>query len=69
MVIAAMICTILAGFVGGFIQPVSLGVSLPIAVMGGFILAHLNDLNREKRKDAGSADNTDDPDGTGGAGS
>ncbi len=38
MVIIAIICTILGGALGAFLEPVSFSVSIPIAIMGGFIL-------------------------------
>ena len=38
MIILAIICTLVAGVIGAFLEPVSFSVSLPIAVMGGFIL-------------------------------
>lgn len=42
MVVAAVACTLLAGVIGAFLEPVSFAVSLPVAVMGGFILAAIN---------------------------
>ena len=42
MIIIAVIATLLAGIVGAFLEPVSFGVSLPVAVMGGFILKAIN---------------------------
>ena len=38
MIILAVVCTLIAGGVGAFCEPVSFSVALPIAVMGGFIL-------------------------------
>ena len=38
MIILAIICPLVAGVIGAFLEPVSFSVSLPIAVMGGFIL-------------------------------
>ena len=38
MIILAVICTILGGILGAFLEPVSFSVSIPIAIMGGFIL-------------------------------
>ena len=38
MIILAINCTLVAGVIGAFLEPVSFSVSLPIAVMGGFIL-------------------------------
>ena len=34
----AVVCTILGGILGASLEPVSLSVSIPIAIMGGFIL-------------------------------
>lgn len=47
MIVAAVICTILGGILGAFIEPVSLSVSIPVAIMGGFILKALQD-NKKK---------------------
>lgn len=41
MIAAAVTCTLLAGAAGAFLEPLSFAVSLPVAVMGGFILAAL----------------------------
>ncbi len=38
MIVLAVVCTILGGILGAFLEPVSLSVSIPIAIMGGFIL-------------------------------
>lgn len=43
MIIIAIICTILGGVLGAFVEPVSFSVSIPIAIMGGFILKELKD--------------------------
>ena len=43
MVILAIICTILGGVLGAFLEPVSFSVSIPIAFMGGFILKAIKD--------------------------
>ncbi len=43
MVIIAIICTILGGALGAFLEPVSFSVSIPIAIMGGFILRAIKD--------------------------
>ena len=45
MIAVAIICTLIAGGLGGFLEPVSFSVSLPIAVMGGFILKALKNKN------------------------
>ena len=38
MIALAVVCTILGGILGAFLEPVSFSVSIPIAIMGGFIL-------------------------------
>lgn len=38
MIALAVVCTILGGILGALLEPVSLSVSIPIAIMGGFIL-------------------------------
>ena len=38
MIALAVVCTILSGILGAFLEPVSHSVSIPIAIMGGFIL-------------------------------
>lgn len=38
MIFAAIVCTILGGILGSYLEPVSFSVSIPIAIMGGFIL-------------------------------
>ena len=43
MVILAIICTILGGVLGAFLEPVSFSVSIPIAIMGSFILKAIKD--------------------------
>lgn len=43
MVILAIICTILGGVLGAFLEPVSFSVSIPITIMGGFILKAIKD--------------------------
>ena len=43
MVILAIICTILGGVLGAFLEPVSFSVSIPIAIMCGFILKAIKD--------------------------
>jgi hypothetical protein len=43
MIALAMICTILGGIMGAFLEPVSLSVSIPVAIMGGFILKAIKD--------------------------
>ena len=39
----AVVCTILGGIVGAFLEPVSFSVSIPIAIMGGFIMKEIRD--------------------------
>ena len=53
MIKLAIFCTIIAGVIGAFVEPVSLSVSLPIAVMGGFILYELRELSNEKKNEKG----------------
>ena len=43
MIGVAVICTILGGVLGASLEPVSFSVSLPIAIMGGFILKAIKD--------------------------
>lgn len=43
MIIIAIICTILGGLLGASLEPVSFSVSIPIAIMGGFILKAIKD--------------------------
>ena len=45
MVVIAIICTILGGVLGAFLEPISFSVSIPIAIMGGFILKAIKDKN------------------------
>ena len=47
MVILAIICTILGGVLGSFLEPISFSVSIPIAIMGGFILKAIKDKKIE----------------------
>ena len=51
MIKLAIVCTIVAGAIGAFVEPVSLSVSFPIAVMGGFILHELRALSDAKKKE------------------
>ncbi|MCI8854113.1 MAG: hypothetical protein HFI31_07205 [Lachnospiraceae bacterium] len=39
--ILAVVCTLVAGAIGAFLEPVSFSVSLPVSVMGAFILYHI----------------------------
>ena len=43
MIFIAIACTILGGILGGSLEPVSLSVSIPVAIMGGFILKAIKD--------------------------
>ena len=43
MIPLAVFLTILAGAVSSFLEPVSFAVSIPVAVMGGFILKAILD--------------------------
>lgn len=43
MILIAMVCTILGGILGASIEPVSLSVSIPVAIMGGFLLKAIKD--------------------------
>lgn len=43
MIAVAIICTLIAGFVSSFLEPASFAITLPIAVMGGFILKAIQD--------------------------
>ena len=49
MIGLAVIATIAAGVAGSFLEPAVFGGSLPVAVMGGFILKAV--LNRNKGRD------------------
>ncbi len=41
MIGLAVACTILGGIVGASLEPVSFSVSIPIAIMGGFIMKEI----------------------------
>ena len=43
MILIAMVCTILGGILGASIEPVSLSVSIPVTIMGGFLLKAIKD--------------------------
>ncbi|MEI3091550.1 MAG: hypothetical protein V8S83_04435 [Oscillospiraceae bacterium] len=43
MIFIAIVCTVLGGFLGASLEPLSLSVSIPIAIMGGFILKAIKD--------------------------
>lgn len=44
MVGLAIFCTFIAGAIGAFLEPTSFAVSVPIAVMGAFILKEIRDV-------------------------
>ena len=48
MIIVAIICTLIGGVVGIFLEPVSFSISIPIAIMGGFIMAEIKSKNKDK---------------------
>ena len=48
MTIIAVICTLVAGAVGAFLEPVSFSVALPVAVMGGFIMKAISNIGKPK---------------------
>ena len=43
MIFIAIVCTILGGVLGASLEPVSVSFSIPIAIMGGFILKAIKD--------------------------
>lgn len=43
MIILGVVCTLIGGAVGAFLEPISFSVSIPIAIMGGFILKAIQD--------------------------
>ena len=43
MIFIAIVCTVVGGFLGASLEPVSLSVSIPIAIMGGCILKAIKD--------------------------
>lgn len=47
MVVVAIICTLIGGGIGAFLEPVSVSVSIPIAIMGGFILRAIQEKNKQ----------------------
>ena len=46
MIVLAVICTLIGGVIGAFVEPISLSVSIPIAIMGGFIIKAIKDNNK-----------------------
>ncbi len=49
MIVLAIICTLIGGAIGAFMEPVSFSISIPIAIMGGFILYALKDNDKKDR--------------------
>lgn len=47
MIGLAVICTLIGGAIGVFLEPVSFSVSVPIAIMGGFILKAIKGKKEE----------------------
>ncbi len=47
MIVAAIICTLIGGGAGAFLEPVSFSVSIPIAIMGGFILKAIQEKSKQ----------------------
>ena len=47
MIGLAVACTILGGIVGASLEPVSFSVSIPIAIMGGFIMKEIREPGRQ----------------------
>ena len=43
MIFIAIVCTLLGGVLGASLEPVSFSISIPIAIMGGFILKAIKD--------------------------
>ncbi|SNS72589.1 hypothetical protein SAMN05446037_101888 [Anaerovirgula multivorans] len=43
MIVVAIICTLIAGFVSSFLEPLPFAMTLPIVVMGSFILKAIQD--------------------------
>ena len=41
----AIICTLIGGGIGAFLEPTSFAVSVPIAIMGGFIIKAIERQN------------------------
>ncbi len=51
MIVLAVLCTLIAGAIGGVMEPVSFSVALPIAVMGGFILRAIQERKKGKEEE------------------
>lgn len=43
MIFIAIVCTLIGGVLGASLEPLSFSVSIPIAIMGGFILKAIKD--------------------------
>jgi len=43
MIGLAIFCTLVGGALGAFLEPTSFAVSVPIAIMGGFIIKAIKD--------------------------
>ena len=50
MIGLAIFCTLVGGALGAFLEPTSFAVSVPIAIMGGFIMNELRIILREIKK-------------------
>lgn len=46
MIGLAVICTLIGGVIGAFLEPVSFSVSVPVAIMGGFILKAMKENSK-----------------------
>ena len=46
-IIIAIILTVLGGFLGSFLEPTVFANSIPLAIMGGFILAEIQRKNEK----------------------
>lgn len=46
-IIYAIILTVLGGVIGSFLEPQTFANSIPIAIMGGFILAEIHRKNNK----------------------
>ena len=51
MIAVAIICTLIGGGIGAFLEPVSFSVAVPIAIMGGFIMAEIKNRGKDKDKE------------------
>ena len=46
MIFLGVICTLVGGVISAFLEPVSFAISVPIAIMGGFILKSILDIKK-----------------------